>query len=155
MKKQPFRIEETSSSAKLIALCVIFILGTGLYYLLAVEDEPLASINPDKELIVEEPTIINDNSLMIEKGKALFLNYCAACHAVTRKMIGPALSGVVERWSEYEGDIYRWIQNSEELIDAEHPKAIALRKEWELPMPPHNLSIEQIDNILAFIESES
>ena len=47
------------------------------------------------------------------KGKQLFNQNCAACHALNRKMTGPALAGVYDK---YDGDIEwlrKWIKNNQ------------------------------------------
>jgi mono/diheme cytochrome c family protein len=46
------------------------------------------------------------------QGKALFLQYCAACHNVMRDGTGPALIGFAERgpWADRK-KLYQWIQN--------------------------------------------
>src|SRR5210317_2428512 len=52
------------------------------------------------------------------KGKQLFNQNCAACHALNRKMTGPALAGVYDK---YEGDLEwlsKWIRNNQSLIKA-------------------------------------
>ena len=40
------------------------------------------------------------NQLNAQDGKALFSQNCASCHAVNKKLTGPALAGVEDRWSE-------------------------------------------------------
>ena len=48
----------------------------------------------------------------VQKGKQLFNQNCAACHALNRKMTGPALAGVV---GKYDGDkewLYAWIKTA-------------------------------------------
>ena len=53
-------------------------------------------------------------------GKQLFNQNCAACHALNRKMTGPALANVETRLSEDEGLdkewLYAWIKNSAGMI---------------------------------------
>ena len=56
----------------------------------------------------------------VAKGKQLFNQNCAACHALERRMTGPALAGVATRLSEDEGLdcdwLYSWIRNSAGMI---------------------------------------
>jgi cytochrome c551/c552 len=46
-----------------------------------------------------------------QDGKALFNANCASCHAVHKKLTGPALAGVEERWPDQK-KLYAWIRNS-------------------------------------------
>ena len=89
------------------------------------------------------------------KGKQLFNQNCAACHALNRKMTGPALAGVIAR---YEGDkewLYAWIKNNQALIKAGDSRALAIYNEYNgaaMTAFP-TLSNEDIDNILAYTDA--
>mgnify|MGYP003868517325 CR=1 FL=1 len=90
------------------------------------------------------------------KGKALFNQNCAACHALNRKMTGPALANVETRLSDDEGLgrdwLYKWIKNSPGLIASGDSYANEVYAEYNkaamTPFP--TLSDEDIDNILAY-----
>ncbi|MDC6367254.1 MULTISPECIES: cytochrome c3 family protein [Flavobacteriaceae] len=90
------------------------------------------------------------------KGKQLFNQNCAACHALDRKMTGPALANVESRLSEDEGLdkewLYAWIKNSPGVIssgDAYANKIYAEYNQAAMTAFP-TLSNEDIDNILAY-----
>lgn len=90
-------------------------------------------------------------------GKDLFQANCAACHArdMATKLTGPALGGVTERWQEYpRADLYGFIRNSQQMIEAGHERALAIWREFDpVVMNPHpNLTDEDIESILVFIE---
>jgi len=51
------------------------------------------------------------NTVQAQDGKALFSQNCASCHAVNKKLTGPALAGVEERWPD-KTKLYAWIRNS-------------------------------------------
>lgn len=90
-------------------------------------------------------------------GKALFKQNCATCHNrnMIDNMTGPALAGVRERWADFaEADLYKWIRNSKAMVDAKHPRALKIWKEWDRNMmtPFPNFSDEQISDILAYVE---
>ena len=51
------------------------------------------------------------NQLNAQDGKALFSANCASCHAVNKKLTGPALAGVEDRWPDKQ-NLYAWIKNS-------------------------------------------
>jgi len=91
-----------------------------------------------------------------DAGKTLFRNNCATCHATNMKtqLTGPALGGVMERWSEYpREDLYAWIRNSQAMIAQGHPRAEELWAEWKPTIMNNftNLTDEEIDNILAYV----
>ena len=88
----------------------------------------------------------------IQKGKSLFNSQCAACHKLNRNLVGPALRGVS---AKYEKDwLYSWIKNSQAMIKAGDPQAVAIYEEWnKVAMNAFpNLSNEDIDNILAYTD---
>src|SRR5690606_36284183 len=83
-------------------------------------------------------------------GKQLFNSNCAACHQLDRKGVGPALRGVAEK---YEKDwLYSWIRNSQAMVQAGDPVAVALVDEWNQSVMQAfpQLSDTDIDNILAY-----
>ena len=51
-------------------------------------------------------------NLMAQDGKALFQANCASCHAVNKKLTGPALAGFQDRgpWSDRK-NLYAWVHN--------------------------------------------
>ncbi|MDO1513466.1 c-type cytochrome [Maribacter confluentis] len=91
-----------------------------------------------------------------KKGKALFNQNCAACHALNRKMTGPALANVEARLSEEEGLdkewLYSWIKNSPGMIKSGDPYANKVYAEFnQAAMTAFpTLTNEDIDNILAY-----
>ena len=92
-----------------------------------------------------------------QDGKALFNNNCAACHAKNMKTnaTGPALGGTQERWAAYpKEDLYKWIRNSQAMIESGHPRAKELWAEWGPTVMNSfsNLKDEEIDALLAYID---
>ncbi|MGB5553443.1 MAG: c-type cytochrome [Flavobacteriaceae bacterium] len=90
------------------------------------------------------------------KGKALFNQNCAACHALDRKMTGPALANVESRLSEDEGLdkvwLRSWIKNSPGLIKSGDAYANKIYNEYnQAAMTAFpTLSDTDIDDILAY-----
>lgn len=93
------------------------------------------------------------------KGKQLFNQNCAACHAMDRRMTGPALGGVATRLTEEEGLdcewIYAWIKNSPGVIASGDAYANRLYAEYnQAAMTPFpTLSNQDINDILAYVEA--
>lgn len=90
----------------------------------------------------------------IEEGKKLFKNTCSSCHAVDKKLVGPALKGVSQRRENKW--LIEFIQSSQTLIKKGDAEAVAIYNEYsKTVMPDHkNLSHEQINNILAYLDEE-
>ncbi len=83
-------------------------------------------------------------------GKQLFNTNCAACHQLDRKGVGPALRDVAEK---YEKEwLYSWIKDSQAMIAAGDPQAIAIFEEYNRSVMQAfpQLTNTDIDNILAY-----
>ena len=50
-----------------------------------------------------------------QDGKALFSQNCASCHAIDKKLTGPALKGVEDRWPNKK-NLYSWIKNNQAFL---------------------------------------
>jgi mono/diheme cytochrome c family protein len=83
-------------------------------------------------------------------GKALFNANCAACHALDKKMTGPALRGVSAKYDMPW--LYKWINNSSALIKSGDAKAIKIYEEYNKSVMTAfpALSTTDIDNIIAY-----
>ncbi|MET1257984.1 c-type cytochrome [Flagellimonas sp. DF-77] len=90
------------------------------------------------------------------KGKQLFNQNCAACHALNRKMTGPALANVATRLTEEEGLdcewIYAWVKNSAGVISSGDSYANKIYAEYnQAAMTAFpTLSNQDINDILAY-----
>ena len=61
-------------------------------------------------------------------GKKLFKSNCASCHKLDKKLIGPALTGVTDKYSEEW--LLAWIRNNAELRASGDADAIAIFEEY-------------------------
>ena len=86
----------------------------------------------------------------IQAGKSLFNANCAACHKLNKKAVGPALSGVTEKYDKEW--LYSWIRNGTQMIKDGDPQAVAIWEEYNRAVMTNypQFSDEQIDNILAY-----
>lgn len=90
------------------------------------------------------------------KGKQLFNQNCAACHALDRKMTGPALANVETRLADDAGLdrewLYAWVKNSPGVIASGDAYANKIYAEYnQAAMTPFpTLSDQDIDDILAY-----
>ncbi|WP_410528575.1 c-type cytochrome [Spirosoma sp. KUDC1026] len=92
-----------------------------------------------------------------EKGKTLFNNNCAQCHAVTEEtVVGPGLKGIQQRAPGKEW-LYKWIKNSSAVIASGDAYANQVfNKFGQIQMTSFpSLSNEDIDGILAYVEQAS
>ena len=94
-------------------------------------------------------------------GEKLFTANCASCHKLNKKLIGPALTGSVERWDE-DGEyndisgkdwLYKWVRNPNAVIAEGHPYANKIFKEYNKSVMTAfpSLTDEDVDNIFAYI----
>lgn len=92
-----------------------------------------------------------------EKGKALFTNNCAQCHAVTEEVVvGPGLKGVRQRTPGVDW-LHKWVRNSSAVIATGDPYATQLYNKFnkvQMSSFP-NLTDSDIDGILAYIDKAS
>lgn len=63
-----------------------------------------------------------------KNGKKLFKSNCASCHKLDRKLVGPALTGVTDKYSEEW--LTKWIRNNAELRASGDEDAIAIFEEY-------------------------
>lgn len=87
-----------------------------------------------------------------EEGKQIFEQKCAGCHTIGGgRLVGPDLQGVTaERdraWLE------KFIRDPNVLFAAGDPDAKALLAEYQVPMPALGLSNEEIQAVLAYLET--
>lgn len=144
MKKVPYR---TQISTFFGIFLVVFLLTSN--YILA----------QDQAVVPAEGTVVAASAANggdAAKGKQLFNQNCAACHALNRKMTGPALANVETRLAEGEGLgkewFYSWIKNSSGMIASGDAYANKIYEEYnQAAMTAFpTLSNTDIDDILAY-----
>ena len=87
-------------------------------------------------------------------GKTLFTTNCTSCHAVKAKLIGPALAGVNNRWPDKK-KLHDYIHNSQAVIKEDaYAKSVFEANNKVIMTPFPNLSDDQIDAILQYIQEE-
>lgn len=88
-----------------------------------------------------------------QDGEKLYRANCASCHKLDKKLVGPALSGVQDRWESKEA-LISWIKNSQQYL-ADNPGdgyAAALYEEYNQSiMPAMPLGDEEVVAILDYI----
>ncbi|MGV3632223.1 MAG: c-type cytochrome [Bacteroidota bacterium] len=90
------------------------------------------------------------------QGEQLFKAKCNTCHMLEKNSTGPNLKGVKQKWQDAgEGDLlYEWVANSEGLIASGKSKmAMEIKDFSPSPMSPQQLSKDEIDAVLAYVDS--
>jgi mono/diheme cytochrome c family protein len=99
-------------------------------------------------------TLMNGMRTYAQDGKALFQTNCASCHALNKKLTGPALAGLEERgpWSDRK-KLYAWIRNPAGFAKTD-AYAAGLIKEYGVLMTGFNaLTDAEIDAIVTYINT--
>jgi len=88
------------------------------------------------------------------KGEAIFKAKCTTCHAIDRRVIGPALGPQLnlepdDKW------LTKWIQNNQALIAAKDPKAVTIYNQYnQAGMTVFaDLSDGDVANILSYVRT--
>ncbi len=88
-----------------------------------------------------------------QDGKTLFQTNCASCHAVHKKLTGPALTGVEDRWSDRK-KIYAWVHNPAGFAKGDAYAANLLKEYSPVLMQAFpGLADKEIDAILDYIKT--
>ncbi len=89
-----------------------------------------------------------------QNGQALFSANCTSCHAVNKRLTGPALSGVEGRgpWTDRK-QVHAWVHNPAGYMKADAYTA-GLYKEYQVMMTAFpGLSDKDIDAILDYVKT--
>ncbi|MCB9033041.1 MAG: c-type cytochrome [Chitinophagales bacterium] len=114
------------------------------------------SFNNSLYSAVDVPTPESATDAKAVEGMDLFKANCAACHAVDKKVIGPALNGVWDRW-ESEESLHAWIKNSQAFLATGDAYANNLYNEYNKSVMQSfpTLTDEQIANILVYVKGKA
>lgn len=87
-------------------------------------------------------------------GEALFKANCTSCHALNKRVLGPALAGVNNRHSE--AWLLKWIKNAPAMVASGDKEALKIYNEYnQAAMTPFpQFSDDDVKNILAYIKVE-
>lgn len=90
----------------------------------------------------------------VANGEKLFKANCASCHKPDRKLIGPPLKGVVEKYKD-EDYITSFVHNSQQVIKSGDERAVKIAKEYnnQLMTSFPQLTKDQILDILGYADS--
>ena len=119
------------------------------------EVKEVAEANPmdDKGIgPIKSITLGEIDEAMVAEGKEVFKMKCSACHKVSKRVVGPAMAGVIERRSPEW--IMNMILNPEEMV-AKNPIAKKLLAEYLAPMANQNLTEKEARVILEYFRTKT
>jgi mono/diheme cytochrome c family protein len=104
------------------------------------------------QVVIDYDTPSSNNT----KGKQLFMQNCASCHAIHKKLTGPALTGVEERIPDKKL-LHEWIRNNQKVLKSGNPYFVSLYNTYDkTPMNIFSaITDEEIDAILNYIKEQS
>ena len=91
----------------------------------------------------------------IKAGEALWTANCISCHALNKRVLGPALAGINQKYND-EAYLIKWIKNSKAMIASGDKRSVAIYEEYNkaaMSLFPQ-LSDDDVRNILAYIQVE-
>lgn len=90
----------------------------------------------------------------VKAGAAIFKQKCTSCHAIDKKVVGPALKGINERHDE--AWLIKWTKNAPAMIASGDPAAKKLYEENKPAMMTafSELSDDDVKSIYAYIKAE-
>lgn len=93
------------------------------------------------------------------KGKTLFKENCATCHAINMKddLTGPALGGSFARWNKDTLSYLKYLQDSNDSHLINNKRIINLKEEFPTNQSHHfkHLTLIEVKNIISYIEDRS
>jgi mono/diheme cytochrome c family protein len=89
------------------------------------------------------------------EGKKLFIDNCARCHSIARKIVGPPLGGITDRVHNREL-LISWVRNNQKVLQSGDPYFNSLFQEYNrFPMDVFpQLDDKQIDAILNYVDGK-
>lgn len=89
---------------------------------------------------------------MVTEGEAIFKAKCSACHKISKRFIGPGMTGVTQRRTPEW--IMNMILNPEEMVQ-KNEIAKQLLKEYNAPMANQSLTEDEARKILEYFRTKN
>ena len=131
------------------AFLILCCLAAEFYFLKTLNSTQIIESNTSViiDYIDTEPTVSASSN-----GKKLFQQNCQSCHALDKRLTGPALRGFTQRgpWDNKE-NIYKWIKNPAAFMKKDSYTK-SLQTEYGIVMQSFpDLTKEEVDEIIAYI----
>jgi mono/diheme cytochrome c family protein len=104
------------------------------------------------QIVTIDPNPAGDSAT--SAGRTLFITNCASCHAINKKLTGPALYGVIDRVQD-KNLLYEWIRNNKKVLKSGNAYFNSLYIQYdriEMNLFP-NLIDADIEAILSYISA--
>lgn len=88
----------------------------------------------------------------ISAGETLFRTRCSSCHAFGEDGLGPDLLAVAQKRDR--SWLSQWLKEPDRMLAEKDPLAMSLLNKYKIPMPNLRLTETDVDNLIAFMESE-
>jgi mono/diheme cytochrome c family protein len=97
---------------------------------------------------------ISTDPAIIKQGEALFKANCKACHALDKKVVGPALAGITKRAPSVQW-IKDWVKNSAKVVASGDEYGVKIYEEYQKSQMTAFTSLkdEEIMAVVAYIET--
>jgi mono/diheme cytochrome c family protein len=132
-----------------LVIAVVLLVMTGAYAFYAMKSPVATTESQPLTPKAKQTPVLTDPVAL--KGKTLFSDNCAACHALSDEVVvGPGLKNVHTR--KEEAWLVKWVQNSGQLVKSGDPYAVALFNKFnKTPMPNFPFNEADIQAILQYI----
>ncbi|MCE7996896.1 MAG: cytochrome c [Roseivirga sp.] len=140
-------------------ITIALVLSFGLMSFTFINYEKLEEMADQNEAfycgVIDMSETIHQKEAELLPGYKLFQDWgCKTCHAIDRKVVGPALANVRDRRSD--DWLKAFIRNSSALIGTDDETAVKIYNEYnQLQMPAHDLTDAEILSILDYITKAS
>ncbi len=86
-------------------------------------------------------------------GANIFDAKCSMCHSLNEDKIGPALSGVKQRWGNDEAKLKMFIRDAQSVISGGDAYAATLYEKWNKSNMPSfpNLNDEEMNDLVEYL----
>ena len=97
---------------------------------------------------------ISTDPAIVKQGEGLFKANCKSCHALDKKVVGPALAGISKRAPSVQW-IKDWVKNSSKVVASGDAYAVKIYEEYQKSQMTAFTSLkdEEIMALLAYIEA--
>jgi mono/diheme cytochrome c family protein len=97
---------------------------------------------------------ISTDPAIVKQGEALFKANCKSCHALDKKVVGPALAGVTKRAPSVQW-IKDWVKNSAKMVASGDEYGVKIYEEYQKSQMTAFTSLkdEEIMAVIAYIEA--
>ncbi len=115
----------------------------------------LKSVTERLSVILSFLFLLNNN-IHAQDGKQLFSQNCASCHAINKRLTGPALAGVEQRgpWTDRK-KLHDWVHNPPGFMKND-PYTQGLMQEYQVVMTAFpSLPDKDIDAIIDYVSKEA